>query len=156
MRTVSPKLLRYRFMAGTGLELALAALDYESVPFRHLGRDLKGVDCIGLLVCSARAVGCVARDFDYTNYSRTPNGHDLVRELLRVGLKRHGGRIRAGMFGSFRLGREPMHMGIFCGTDRRRQLIHADAGVGKVVRHTFDMAWRRRLTSVWIWPDLQY
>lgn len=45
------------------------------VPWRHQGRS-PGValDCAGLVICAARALGLVAPDFDVNGYSRVPDG----------------------------------------------------------------------------------
>jgi cell wall-associated NlpC family hydrolase len=57
------------------------ARDWISTPYHHQAR-LKGVgvDCLGLPICIARALGLVAPDFDFGGYSRQPDGVTILRE----------------------------------------------------------------------------
>lgn len=49
-------------------------------PWRHRGRKPWGVDCVGLVVLSARAAGAQVNDF--TRYGREP-WDDMLRKTLR-------------------------------------------------------------------------
>lgn len=51
-------------------------------PWRHLGRNAAGLDCIGLVLVAARAAGVAL--LDPAPYAREPSSH-----LLRVGLAAH-------------------------------------------------------------------
>lgn len=57
------------------------ALVAARTPWRHRGRKAWGVDCIGLLVVSARSAGLPAEDFP--RYGREPWEDTLRREMRR-------------------------------------------------------------------------
>lgn len=143
-------------MSIAGATIARHALAYQGVPFRHLGRDRTGLDCVGLLILTSRNVGLIPADFDFTGYGRRPNGHRLVRHLVRCGLRRYGGRLKPGMFATFQFGREPMHLAIIAGSIDALRLVHSDARAGGVVTHNLDHSWLRRLNAVWHFPGVSY
>lgn len=73
------------------------------VPWRHLGRDRAGVDCIGLLLVAARDAG---RDLpDPAPYAREPQGTRLLEGIAalcrRVAVPEPGDVLlfRMGIFG---------------------------------------------------------
>lgn len=61
----------------TRAQIVEQALTYKDVPWRHMGRSRKGVDCIGLLICVGRDLGLCAPDFDTPPYSKHPDGRML-------------------------------------------------------------------------------
>jgi len=60
-------------------EFVEAARSYLGVPFRHLGRNRNGLDCVGLVLCAAHDVGLLG-GIDYTTYDRIPDGK-MLREI---------------------------------------------------------------------------
>lgn len=60
-----------------------AARSYIGVPWVHQGRTRRGLDCIGLVVVSARACGLDVPLL--SRYGRTPDYPQLKRELMRFG-----------------------------------------------------------------------
>ncbi len=59
-----------------------AAHALEGMPWRHQGRSAAdGVDCIGVVLLCARAVGLVEPGFELTGYARVPDGRTLRAEL---------------------------------------------------------------------------
>lgn len=61
-------------------DIVAQARAYIGTPFHHMGRQPGvGLDCAGLLVCVARALGLVAPDFDVPAYTPTPDGHSMLR-----------------------------------------------------------------------------
>ena len=65
----------------TAASLIAAARAYLGVPWRHQGRSLFGIDCVGLLVCVARDLDIPVEDM--RAYEREPRAHDLARMLRR-------------------------------------------------------------------------
>ena len=61
--------------APAGTDVVATARGMLDTPWRHQGR-LPGValDCAGLLICTARALGLVAPDWDINAYARHPDG----------------------------------------------------------------------------------
>ena len=60
-------------------EFIAAALRLRDVPFRHTGRSVRGVDCVGLVALALTAVG--RQVADRADYSRNPIGEGL-RDVL--------------------------------------------------------------------------
>lgn len=53
-------------------------------PYHHQGRlPGVGLDCAGVPICVARALGLVAPDFDITGYARQPDGVSLIANCER-------------------------------------------------------------------------
>lgn len=141
--TVSCKLLRD--------DVVRVARSYLNTPFVHQGRlPLIGLDCIGLPACCARDLGI--DHTDCTRYSRRPIGV-LIDKLKESGLIRQDDmRLLAARIVVFwiRKDRGPQHLAIV--TEEETKMIHTHMGVGKVVEHRIDDAWRNRIHSVWEYP----
>ena len=110
-------------------------------PFRHQARVLgMGVDCAGLVVCTAQALG-IDGSFQEVPYGRYPHARTLER-LCNAHLDRipaHGAQ--PGDVLLFAWHTEPQHLGIK--TDIG--VIHSHASAGKVVEHSLDPIWRSRI-----------
>ncbi|APH70644.1 C40 family peptidase [Aquibium oceanicum] len=55
------------------------ARGWLGVPWRHQGRTRSGIDCVGLVVCVARALHL--SDYDSTGYSRRAQGQGFVEHF---------------------------------------------------------------------------
>ena len=110
-----------------------AARRWLGTPWRHLGRNRAGVDCIGLILLSALECG---HDIpDPAPYAREPSDNRLVQ-----GIQEHATRVGAAAPGDvlvFRWGRLAAHVGIasvhpvYGGPS----VIHAAAKYGTVCEH---------------------
>lgn len=110
--------------------------------FRHQGRDPEtGIDCLGLLVCVARALGHEPTS-DFTNYPRRPDPQKLLAglrgELTEIAID----EARDGDVVMIRLPREEeaTHLGILADGRYDLMLIHAKgptAGDGRVNEEPF-------------------
>lgn len=123
-------------------QIAAAALAYRGAPWRHLGRSITGMDCIGLVIAVARDVGAKPADFDL-HYDRRPDGTmaGMLREHLRPVSVR---RATQGTVVVVATGLAGHHVGIML-DDRR--FIHATSGRGVAV-DVFDHNWRQRVARV--------
>ena len=123
-----------------------AARALLGVPFRHQGRDpVHGVDCIGLAVLAARAIGL--NPPDRTDYPRQPTGQlapALAGYLQPIDLA----DVKPGDLYLLAFAHEPMHLGI--ATDIG--LLHTFSQVGRVVEHGLDAKWRRRIVAAYRLP----
>lgn len=126
------------------------ARGWLGTPWQHQGR-LPGValDCVGLVVCAARAVGYVPQNWDVNGYSRQPDGsmlkvcNDMMQRIPTAAMQ--PGDVVAVVIGS-----DPQHMAIVA--DYRHgglSLIHSHSIVGRVVETR--MLWTRsfRLSGAW-------
>lgn len=131
----------------TGADLIYNARALLGIPFRHQGRSRHGVDCIGLVVLSARACG-LAVSADRTDYPRDPVGALQPALLARLSVVTDAWR--PGDVLLMRFGSEPQHVALWTGAG----IIHAMARVGRVVEHDLDTKWRRRVVAVYRFPEI--
>jgi cell wall-associated NlpC family hydrolase len=94
----------------TPVDVVRWARAQQGTPWRHQGR-LPGValDCAGLVICAARALGLVEADFDINGYSRNPDG------TLLAGCDAHMQRIDEPELGAVVIVAtqvEPQHVGL--------------------------------------------
>lgn len=125
-------------MISRGSELAEAATRFVGTKFRLHGRDPRtGVDCIGLLLCALRAVGVEASGPDgYALRNLAVDQHlDCVEGMQ---LSAVSGKCQTGDVLLFRLRAAQFHLGIVCSDG---SLVHAHAGLGKVVLTPAPFAW---------------
>lgn len=64
----------------TRADIVKVARSYMSTPFHHMGRlPHIGLDCAGLLVCTARELSLVSQIFDVPPYTPIPDGRSMLR-----------------------------------------------------------------------------
>lgn len=130
----------------TGRRIAAAARSLLGVPFRLYGRDPAiGIDCVGLALLSVRAAGFhVAEPPPY----RMRSGHatPAMRWLEGLGLTQ-ADEPAAGDIVVANVSSIQTHLLIDGGTDRGGTMIHAHAGLARVVEMAWPVEWR--LTSRW-------
>ena len=123
-----------------------AARALIGTPFRHQGRIPHiALDCAGLVVAVARAVG--ADYVDQTGYSRSPSGGLLESALDgQPGIARIAiGERAPGDVLLMRFSGDPQHLAIFgSGT-----IIHAYEAVGEVCEHDMTPNWARRIVRAY-------
>ena len=51
------------------------------IPYRHLGRDVFGLDCLGVVLATFKSVGIIPIDVDFTDYSQNVADYELERHL---------------------------------------------------------------------------
>jgi murein DD-endopeptidase / murein LD-carboxypeptidase len=127
------------------------------VRFLHQGRTPEhGFDCIGLILDAAWAHG-VAAGYDFTGYSRSPDGVTLRRELERWLVEVPAAERRDGDVLLFRIRFDPQHVGFRAshpslGADT---VIHARAGAAHhVAEHRIDTTWERHIVGCFRFPAL--
>jgi hypothetical protein len=75
-----------------------------------MGRSTEGLDCAGLLICVARDLGIVPKDFDVPNYRMRPDGHSLL-SLCDLHLEPTE-ELEIGGVAVIAVDRYPQHLGI--------------------------------------------
>lgn len=132
----------------TADDIILAARSALGVPFKHQGRGLSGLDCVGLPLFVADRLGI--KYTDVSGYARRPSGGKLEATfdehvasgiLLRV----LPSDMQAGDFLMMRFGGEPQHLAIYTGEN----IIHSYQAVGKVCEHRLDDKWSARIVRVY-------
>lgn len=136
-------------MTVTRSEFVIEARTWLNTPYQHQGR-LKGVacDCIGLVICTAQALGLTEYDID--GYSRRPDGR------LRPVMESHLETVplyeaQAGDVVLFAFESTPIHVGIL--TDATH-VIHAYLPNRRVVENSIDDRWRAQIAAVYHVPGV--
>ena len=127
-------------------DIIAAARECLDTKFHHQGRLVGvGIDCIGVMVHPAKRLGIP--HIDCTTYRARPDGITLIPHLERNLERIAVGEARPGDVLCFWWVRPnlPHHLGLL--TDRG--LLHAYAGVRKVVEHELTDDWRERIHSAW-------
>ena len=129
-----------------------AARSYVGVAWRHLGRSRTGVDCIGLVLLSARDVGLDLPD--PAPYAREPQGTRLLDGILA-----HATRVAEAAPGDvllFRMGLYGGHVGIASvhPTWGVPACLHAYAPRRQVVEQPMDDELRTALLGAFRLPSL--
>lgn len=137
-----------------GQDLVDAARCYVGTPFHHQGRLLNvGVDCAGLLICSARDAGrdllaeakrAGFNDDQLKRYGKDLKTDYLTRMLEVIAEPIQDLRVGAVLLFRVKLSRSP-HLGI----RTHKGMIHAFDRVGEVVETGIDTWWYRFLESCW-------
>ena len=138
-----------RLSAAERTAFIAAARTYRDTPFRHRGRSLRGVDCLGLVVVSMQAIGRQMADREA--YGRDPTGDTGAMHAAAVA---HFGKpiaidaLRPGDVVLMQWHAQPNHVAIV--TDYPTgglSLIHSLAQVGRVVEHRLADPWPRRICA---------
>lgn len=110
---------------------------YLGVPWLHMGRTHNGIDCVGLIVESARACGL----HDYTDeiyYTRKSIGQDLLKPFrehmneIRLGKDRLT-KLKQGDLLIMRDKYYPQHVAIIAERKGLPSIIHSSAVINKTV-----------------------
>lgn len=139
-------------------DVTAAARSMIGTPFHHLGRSPGiGLDCVGLLVSTAKLLGDTAHDKAvYARFS-TDNTlmHELAQCLLQVPTE---AALCEGMILVFRVDRRQMHAGIVGLHPVMNELtmIHAynKSGVNRVCEHILTDTWRKMVIGRFWYPKV--
>ncbi|MDD3370758.1 MAG: peptidase P60 [Alphaproteobacteria bacterium] len=137
------------------MDAVVEARTWLNTPFQHQG-CLKGVacDCIGLVKGVGMALGLV--DYDpasetarrFASYSMQPNSQKMREGLATwlVPIPVSDTTLADILFMAW--GREPQHVALI--TDMG--IIHSYSTVGRVVEHSLDVHWKRRIVAAYRYP----
>jgi len=131
------------------------AREYIGTPYHHQARvKYHGVDCVGLVLCVAKELNIVEKDWDITGYSRVPDGkllmHHLKDNLQIVEFKdMQVGDIICVAFDKF-----PQHVGIVGDyVHGGFSIIHADSRRGQVIETRLLLNDKMRFVAAFRWKD---
>jgi len=129
------------------------AHNYIGAPFRHRGRTVRGMDCVGpLILC--------ARDCGYTRYKEFAYGREPRNSVLESVLKDHFGdpvdrdpQINDVVLMRLRPGKDPSHVGIITDHPHGLGIIHAYGEIGRVVHQLYTSRLINKLAGVYSWQE---
>ena len=129
-----------------------SARSMVGVPFRHRGRSLRGVDCVGLVALALASQGVSVED--RRSYGRNPE-RDGLREVCEAHFGLPVSGMQAGDVALFawwhdQRTRTPNHVGIlFDHPNGGLAVVHALAQNKRVIAHRLDDFTRARIVAVY-------
>lgn len=129
-------------------QIVAAARGYLGTPYRHQGRNRRGVDCAGLVVLVARDCGLPV--LDMTGYARTPDG-TLVAQMAAQAVQIPCEWAQPGDLYLMRFQTEPQHLAIVT----EHGIIHSYAGARKVVEHRIDEMLAARIVAAYAFRGVE-
>jgi len=121
-------------------DLVREAREFLGTPFHHCGRSRLGIDCVGLLSCSFKAVTGHVKDI--RSYERTASGEKMLKVIEANGLFRTENPEIGDVLILWITKRcNAEHAAIL--TDRG--IIHATQLEGRVVEHNLNDWWASRI-----------
>ena len=127
----------------TRKEIASRAIATIGVPFRHRGRLMSGLDCLGVLLQAAPWLP------DSTQYGHVPDESLLVEQLSQHADQIARTEASVGDVVCFGWGSQrETHIGIITATDPVR-FVHVTSKAGKVAEDLQGQMWRRMAHSYW-------
>lgn len=121
------------------------------VPYLHQGRNLNGLDCIGMVLYVLSKHDVLPPDFERRNYGRLPMGELLDKTSVyceKIESPINGCMVLIRWPGE----RRPAHVALYADGN----LIHCYATVKKVVEHGFRAPWTRWADSYYKLPGVIY
>lgn len=127
----------------TGQEIVAEARRWLGTPWRHQARlHGVGVDCGGLVVCVAQSLGLPVQDHP-PGYARLPDGVSLRACVERQ--CSHIAELEPGAVLLMRWATQPQHLAIVSALPEGFGMIHAWAGIRRVVEHGLTAEWQERI-----------
>jgi hypothetical protein len=140
----------------TRQEIVHAAREYVGVPFQHQGRTKNGIDCGGLLICTAWDLGTLSRDWDGKPYPKQPTPQYVKWVFDTFWVKCSDLELKPGRVALMGLPVGPaIHIGLITSVNGRPYLLHASPDAGRVAEHRIDSVWRKRITAVYEYPGVE-
>lgn len=128
--------------------------EWLGTPYHHQGR-LKGVgcDCAGIVIGVADRIGFKAKDM--YGYSDSPNSTRLLELLASQGIRVPKERMQPGDVLLMRIRRDPQHLAILVNGPNGYNMVHSYSTIGRVVEHSLDDKWRKRIVAVFRFPGVE-
>lgn len=144
-------------------EIVRQARKFLGVPFQHQGRSIRGIDCVGLVLCVAEGLGIrdsagkpIGRHL-YEGYSAQPLSN-VVQDRCNEHLVRKTVKdMREGDVLTLAIPSSPCHVAIV-GLNPLGEftLIHAYAGGAKKCQeHPIDLKWCNRIVNCYSFPGVE-
>lgn len=121
-------------------------------PWRHMGRTIRGVDCIGLVCGVGDALG-VSYD-DIGGYSRNPDGR-FVQHVMKYLTYREPQIVGHGSVVILRDAHQPCHIGFIAEKNGAPYLIHSSLQRRQVIEEEYNQSWKLRFRCALDFPGVE-
>lgn len=134
------------------------AMQYRGVPFVHMGRSARGIDCVGLLYLVARDLGLDVIDSPY--YGRRPSHRSDVLRLADYLERNFGPPVErpyaANDIVLMRLYPKwpPSHVAIITPHRFGLGMIHTYGEIKRVVHHRVDDHRHKQIVETYSWANI--
>lgn len=130
-------------------KLITEARTYLGSPWKHQGRNKKGVDCVGFLLLSFRYIDIHINEIK--GYSRTPDGIALKKIMDEQPNLHKVDTIEVGDILLFRIRRHPQHVALVTESATADfGMIHAyNGGAREVVEHDLADYWKQKIVAIY-------
>ncbi len=119
-------------------DIAQEAGTWVGSPFRHQGRNRRGIDCVGLIIEVGKSLGYVSLDYKEQNYPRrSPHSGDFVKYFINHLARKRKYDMDIGDIVILKEPIFPCHCGIIGERENNLTLIHSHAPRKKVVEEFF-------------------
>lgn len=125
-------------------------------PYQHQGRTPgKELDCIGVILVTAKLAGSIPQDFEFCNYGKDPDGK--LEQMLDEHCQPLE-TIQQGAIALIAMDAVPHHCGIITEYYNDDGLLHALDGVGynRVVEHALISDFATKIIKLYGFPGLNY
>lgn len=135
-------------------QIIQAARTLINTPYKHQGRTAtKELDCLGVVILTAKIAGILTPEFDYLNYPAVANG-----ALERI-LPNFCGKLNElceGAIATFDVEGEANHCGIISLYRGSWGLIHAYENAKRVREHELISFWADKIVNIYAFPNVNY
>lgn len=124
------------------------ARSFKGTPYKHQGRSVNGIDCVGILVLLGNELDVYHES--ERRYSRNPKSFGIKQEMEKILVKIDKKDIKYGDILLFRMITDPQHVGVV--TEYSEQsfgIVHCYQSVGKVVEHRLNDKWIDRIVQAY-------
>lgn len=145
--------------AVSGRDIVREARKLIGVPYRHQGRNERGLDCVGLPLLAAHRAGAIDMSDARNDYTKMPQA-ELLEAIGDYMIETDEPVDGAVVLLKWPKALFASHCAIITDAaqyrDEAANIIHAYGSIGRVVEHRFAASWMRLLNSVWIIPGVSY
>ena len=140
-------------MTATRAQVVAAARSWDGVPFRHLGRNRHGIDCLGLAVLVCKDLGLSS--YDLRAYPRRPDHAAFLRHIREAGgIQIPVLAVRPADLLAMKSDRFPCHITIVTEKNGILYIIHAYEPRGKVLEEPLTAEWQKQRVAAFAIPGV--
>jgi len=124
-------------------------------PFCSHGRDERGLDCFGVVVCAGVNAGVFDIKDDFRDYTPNPDPKLVIKEANRLFVLREDNTIQNGDIVIIKIAGNPIHMGLYISNSNGEFIIHILNNSKGAVLDRFDVKTKRRVHSIYSYRGIK-